>query len=106
MPWKRWMPTTKKSKRATKRRTAADKYATREELMALAILLKKHFEWHELSQGVPRNFQGHTLNVDLGKCQFCQHEHQLHRVYTTGNPEPAMLCSGCISVMDNPGVAH
>jgi len=100
------MPTTKKSKPAAKRRTSDEKYASREELMALALLLKKHFEWHEITQVLPKSFQGHTVVVDLGVCQFCQHEHQLHRVYSEGNQEPTMLCAGCISVMDDRGAAH
>ena len=74
--------------------------------MALALLLKKHFEWHDMLQAVPKNFQGHTVHIDLGTCQFCNHEHQLHRVYSEGNQEPTMLCAGCISVMDDRGAAH
>ena len=100
------MPTTKKSKPEAEEPAAEEKYATRDELMALAVLLKKHFEWHEMLQTVPRNFQGHTVHIDLGVCQFCNHEHQLHRVYSEGRTEPAMLCAGCIAIMDERGTAH
>jgi hypothetical protein len=100
------MPSTKKSKPVAEKPAAGEEYATREELMALALLLKKHFEFHEMLQVVPKNFQGHTVHIDLGKCQFCQHDHQLHRVYSEGNQEPTMLCAGCISVMDDRGAAH
>lgn len=114
------MPTTKKSKPSKprvkvappskrhpdKRRKAEDKWATREELMALAIIVKKHLEYHDLVKMIPKHFQGHTVTVDLGACQFCGQDHQLNRVYTQGQEEPAMLCNGCIGLMDNRGAAH